>query len=411
MKVWLKLLMGSVLGVLLGGLLPSGNQELSDVLVWLSELAIKVGRYAVVPIILCSLTLAVYELRQNGGFWPLVFRSVLVMLASSVFVIGVGLLVISFFPTIRIPISTDEQFQAVSLDLRENINLLFPSNMFAALVTDGVYLLPVCVFAFFVGMGLSFDRSFSKPIIALIDSFSRIFYYIGAFFSEILGLVIIVLSAYWAVQYNEVIKDSRFLSLIGLTGVLSLVLGLLLLPFLLYLLQGKKVSFVALYSSLAAAMTAFFSGDINFTLPVLIQHAKENLGVRRRVIAVTMPLFTTFGRAGSAMVAAVAFVVITKSYSSLEITRTVMVSIGVQALFISFILARYPGSGAYIALIALCQNFDNDVTASGYLILKPLAFYLIALGTFLDTMLAFFATYAIGKMTGLQEDRNDKNFI
>jgi Na+/H+-dicarboxylate symporter len=158
-------------------------------------------------------------------------------------------------------------------------------------------------------------------------------------------------------------------------------------------------------------MSSFFSGDTNFTLPVLIQHAKENLGVRRRVIAVTTPLFSAFGHGGSAMIAAVAFVIITKSYSSLEISRAVMISIGVKALFFSLVLARYPGSGAYIALIALCQNFGNDVTASGYLILKPLAFYLIALGTFLDTMIAFFGTYAIGKMSGLQEERDAKNFI
>jgi Na+/H+-dicarboxylate symporter len=411
MKVWLKLLMGSILGVLLGGLLPADNHELSDALVWLAELAIRIGRYAVAPIILFSLIMAVYELRQNGGFWPLMFRSILVLVGTSVFIIGTGLFVISFFPSIRIPISTGEQFLPISLDLRENINLLFPSNMFSALVTDGTYLLPVCIFAFFLGMGLSFDRSFSKQIIGLVDSLSRIFYYIGIFFSEVLGLIIIVLSAYWAVQYNEVIKDSRFLNIIALTGILSLVVGFILLPLFLYLLGGKKFSLVAVYSSLAPAMSAFFSGDTNFTLPVLIQHAKENLGVRRRVIAVSTPLFSAFGRGGSAMIAAVAFVIIIKSYSSLEISRAVMISIGVKALFISLVLARYPGSGAYIALIALCQNFGNDVTASGYLILKPLAFYLIALGTFLDTMLAFFGTYAIGKMSGLQEERDPKNFI
>ena len=411
MKVWFKLLMGSILGLLLGRFMPSENQQLLDILVWLSDLAIKIGRYAVVPIILFSLTIAVYELRQTGSFWPLVFRSILVILGSSVFVIGIGLLVISFFPFIRIPVLSGEDVETIALNLKESVNLLFPANMFSALVSDGIYLFPICVFAFFVGMGLSYDRSFSKSIIGLVDSLSRIFYYIGMFFSEILGLVIIVLSAYWAVRYRDILQDSRFLALISLLGVLSAVMGFVLLPLFLYFIGGKQYSFSAVYSSLGPALTAFFSGDINFTLPVLIQHAKENLGIRRRSIAVTAPLFTTFGRAGSAMVAAVAFMVIIKSYSSLEISRSVVISIGLNALFLSLCLARYPGSGAYIALAVLCQNFGDDVTASGYLVLKPLAFFLISIGTFLDIMISFFASYAIGKISNLQEDRSPKNFI
>jgi Na+/H+-dicarboxylate symporter len=411
MKVWFKLLMGSILGLLLGRFMPSENQQLLDLLVWLSDLAIKIGRYAVVPIILFSLTIAVYELRQTGSFWSLVFRSILAVLGSSILVIGIGLLAVSFFPSIRIPVLSGEDAEVIALDLKESINLLFPANMFSALVSDGIYLFPVCVFAFFLGMGLSYDRSFSKPIISLVDSFSRIFYYIGIFFSEILGLGIIVLSAYWAVRYRGVLHDSRFLPLISLLGILSAVIGFVLLPIFLYFIAGKRYSFSAVYSSLGPALTAFFSGDSNFTLPVLIQHGKENLGIRRRSIAVTAPLFSTFGRGGSAMVAAVAFMVIIKSYSSLEISRSVMISIGVNALFLSLCLARYPGSGAYIALAVLCRNFGDEVTASGYLVLKPIAFFLISMGTFLDSMISLFVSYAIGKISGLQEDRSPKNFI
>jgi len=282
--------------------------------------------------------------------------------------------------------------------------------MFAAVVGDGVYILPLCVFAFFLGMGLSYDRNYTKPVISLIDSFSRIFYHIVSFFSEILGFVMIVLAAYWAVRFNHVLKADVFQDLILLLGIFSLVLGFGILPLFLYFLKPKTNPWTVLYGSLSQALAGFFSGDINFTLPVLFRHVKEYLGVRRRSNAVAVTLFTIFGRAGSAMVAAAAFIVIIKSYSSLPINTAIIVSIAGRALLISFLLAGHPGDGAYTALAVICLGYGGGFEA-GYLILKPLAFYLIAIGTFLDVMIMTIGSYAVSKISGFQEDREVKHFI
>jgi Na+/H+-dicarboxylate symporter len=379
-------------------------------LAWLEGLAIRIGRYTVVPILVFSLTIAIYELRQDGRFWRLVFQTFLVILGSAVFVIGAGILVTLFFPPARIPILIEEQVAAFSLNTAENITELFPSNMFSALVSDGVYLFPVYVFAFFLGIGLSYDRSYTKPVITLIDSLSRVFYHIASLISEILGVVIIVLSAYWAVRFYGVLQADVFRDLIALLGVFSVVFGLAVLPLFLYFLKPRSNPWAILYGSLGPALAGFFSGDINFTLPVLLRHVKENLGARRRVNALTITLFTTFGRAGSAMVAAAAFIVIIKSYSSLGISLADVFSIGIRALFISFLLARHPGDGAYTALAVLCMGYGRGFEA-GYLILKPLAFYLIAVGTFLDLMITSFAVYSLARLSGFQEDKSLRHFI
>jgi len=113
------------------------------------------------------------------------------------------------------------------------------------------------------------------------------------------------------------------------------------------------------------ALAGFFSGNINFTLPVLIRHAKENHGVRRRSSAVTLAVFANFSRAGSAMVAAMALIVIIKSYSSLGVTTADLFFIFVQALGISFLLARHPGDGAYAAAqLAQSLGYGADDLAS-----------------------------------------------
>ena len=410
MKVWLKLLIGSVVGIMFGFLLPSDFQLNIINMPWLRELAIRIGRYALVPLLFFSLTIAVYKLRQEGQFWGLVFKTLILIVLSSVFVIAAGILTTVLFPPGRIPILIEEQTEIISLNIADNISMLFPSNMFEALLSNGVFLLPVCVFAFFLGIGLSHDRNFCKPAIGLIDSFSRIFYHIAAFFSEILGLVMIILSAYWAVRFNAVLRADLFRDLIILLGVFSVVMGFGILPLFLYLVRPKTNPWVILYGSISQALTGFFSGDINFTLPVLFRHVKENMGVRRRANAVTITLFATFGRAGSAAIAASAFIVILNSYSSLGISGQDILIIAGRALLISFLLASRPGDGAFVALAVLCLGYGRGFEA-GYLILRPLAFYLIAVGTFLDIMINTIGTYAVSRISGFQENKELRQYI
>jgi len=404
MKVWVKLLIGSILGITLGLLVPE-NPRLMEGLVWLEQFALRVGRYAVIPMLFFLLTIGVYELRQDRQFWPLVLRTCLMIAGISLLVIAAGVLVTLVFSPSRIPILAEEQLETIGLDIAGNINGLFPYNMFSALAGDGIYLFPVCVFAFFFGVGFSYDRSYSKPAIALVESLSHIFYNIALFFIEILGFVMIVLSCYWAICFREVLRTDIFIDLILLLGIFAALLCFGIFPLLLYFIRPKINPWTVLYGSLGPAIAAFFSGDINFSLPVLLSHTKENLGVQRKSSAVSLTLLTTFCRAGSAMVAAIAFIVIFKSYSSLGITAAEVLSISLRALAISFLLARHPGDGAYTALAVICLGYGKGFEA-GYLILKPLAFYLVAIGAFIDVMIASFATYVAARLGGFIEEKS-----
>jgi Na+/H+-dicarboxylate symporter len=410
MKVWIKFLIGSVLGIIIGFLLPN-NESVFTVLSWLEKLAIGIGRYTVIPVLVFSLTVAVYELRMDEQFWPVIFKNFLFIIAASVFVIFTGVTVTMIFTPGRIPIETVEQLEVLDLNLKDNLLDIFPSNMLNVLATDGIYLFPVCIFAFFVGMGLNYDRNYSKPVISLVDSLSRIFYHVASFFSEILGFILIVLSAFWAVRFNSLLQAKVYKDLIILLGTFSIVLCFVVIPLFLYLLKPKTNPWRVLYGFLGPAIASFFSGDINLSIPVLQRHSKENFGVRRRSSALSLSLFATFCRCGSAMVAAAAFIVIIKSYSYLRIGTIDLFTIGLYAFLISFILARHPGDGAFIALAALCLTYGGGEYRAGYLILKPMAFYLVAVGAFIDVMLNAFGTYVIARTNGFIEEKNLVHFI
>jgi len=410
MKVWVKFLIGSILGMTIGFLLPH-TEGVFGVLMWLEKLALGIGRYAVIPVLVFSLTIAVFELRMDDQFWPMVLKNVIVIIAAAVFVIFSGIIITSIFAPERIPIETVGQIEVLTLNVADNIIDIFPSNMFAVLAGSGVYLFPVCIFAFFLGIGLSYDKNYSKPVISLIDSLSRIFYHVASFFSEILGFVLIFLAAFWAARYSGVLQQKAYKDLMWMLGIFSVVLCFGILPLFLYFLKPKVNPWRVLYGFLGPAITAFFSGDVNFTIPVLMRHTKENFGIRRRSSALSLALFSTFCRCGSAMVAAAAFIVIIKSYSYLKISPADLFMIGLHALIISFVLARHPGEGAYIALAALCMSYAGGEYRAGYLILKPLAFYLIAVGTFIDVMLNAFGTYVLARSNGFVAEKNLVHFI
>jgi Na+/H+-dicarboxylate symporter len=410
MKIWVKLLIGSALGCALGFLLPGENEGVMELLGWFEQFALRLGRYSAVPLLFFALIVAIYQLQMDKAFWPLAGKCALVILGAAALVIALGIGVTLLFPPARIPIQIAEQVETSSLDLGATVLRIFPDNMFAVLPGDGTFILPLCVLAFFLGMGLSFDRNYAKPLISLTDSLSRIFYHIAAFFTEIIALAVIVLSAYWAVRYHAAIQTGVFRDLMLLLGILCAALVFGVFPLILYLLHPRANPWAVLYGSLGPALAALFSGDLNFTLPLIIRHSKENLGVRRRANSVITALFTVFGRAGSAMVAAVSFIVIIKSYSSLGISLGDVAAIGLRAFFLSFLLAAYPGTGAFTALAALGMGYGRGFD-SGYLNLKPIAFYMVAAGTFIDVMICSFASFAIARTNGLQEDKDMRYFI
>jgi Na+/H+-dicarboxylate symporter len=402
MKIWLKLAIGAALGAILGCLLPENHPVIMKIMTFLKDLALGAGRYTAVPLMVFSLTIGIYELRQEGKFWALLLRCFAMLVLSSVFIIALGIGAALLFSRDRIPVLVEQQAEEIIFSPAKNLLDVFPQNIF--FLNDGGYLFPLCVFSFFLALGLCFDKNYTKLAVSLTDSLSRIFFSIASFFSEIFGLLVIALSAYWAVQYKEVISTGIFAPVIRMLTILALILAGLVLPVMLFFIKKVKNPWKTLYGSLGPAIGAFFSGDYNFSIPLLITHLKENLGIRRRASAVTVALFSTFGRSGSAMTACVAFIVIVRSYSSLGISLSSIVSIGITAFFLSFLLARNSADAAFTALAVLCARYGHGFESS-YLILKPLAFYLISVGVFIDIVTAALGSFAVACLTGFQENR------
>ena len=134
------------------------------------------------------------------------------------------------------------------------------------------------------------------------------------------------------------------------------------------------------------------------TLPVNMRLGKERLGIRQRTNGFAYPLFSIFARGGSALVVTISFVVIWRSYSTLNIEFLDMMWISITAFLLSFILGGMPTGGTFVALTVLCTMYGRGME-TGYLLLKPAAAIIGSFAALFDAATAMFGTYIVANNT------------
>ena len=409
MKIWIKLLAGSVIGVLLGLFLPleePGYEAFS----YLSELVLNIGRYAIFPLVFFSLAVGTFELRSEKKVLKVYGRTILYMVAAVALLSVIGAISALLMAPDRIPIVIEKELVFDRPGAREILLEMFPRNLFQVFGGSGSFLLPLCFLAFFLGLNFTFDRLVTRPAVQFFDSMARIFYHINTFMLEIMGLGMIVLSAFMVLQAFEVPEIGLYRELLLVLCIDTIVVLFGVYPGLLYLLLQKKNPFRWLYAILGPAIAGLVSGDGYFSLGFLAKNGKENLGIPRKVGSATFPLFALFGKAGTAMVSAVSFIIIINSYSSLGITVIDLFWVILLSFLVSFTLGGVPGAGVFVALSSLCALYGRGYE-EGYLILKPIAPMLISLAVFLDVTTASFASLLVAAHEKMQDDVKTKDFI
>jgi aerobic C4-dicarboxylate transport protein len=243
----------------------------------------------------------------------------------------------------------------------------------------------------------------------LTDSLNRIFYHINSLLCELFGLAMIVISAYFIMTVRQY-EFTLFKQMLIIIGIDTTLIVFAVYPALLYFLGGRQNPYKWLYAVIAPVLTAFFSGDSYLSVVMLAKHGKENLGVPRRVGSAVYPLFAIFGRAGTALVASATFLLVLKSYSSLEITFGQVLWTLLFSLLISLTLGTVPGLGTYVALSTLCSLYGRGLQ-EGYLILRPIAPLLISFGVLLDVLTSAFVSLLVSRHEHVAQEVDAYDFV
>jgi aerobic C4-dicarboxylate transport protein len=408
MKIWLKILVGSLLGILLGLFLPAGPKSM-EVFSYISRLFIQIGRYVLFPLAFFSLAVGTFELKRERMILPVYGRIALYLLGSCLILVVVGIVSVLIFSPQRIPIPVAQENATRLPGIQETLLNIFPSNLFQVFAGSGQILIPLAVLAFLLGANLNFDPRVTSPVVEQFDSLNRIFYHINSLACELFGFAMIVLSAYLLMTLRQYeLRQFRQIMVILTIDVALVVFAVY--PLLLYFLCDRENPYKWLYAMIAPALAGFFAGDHYLATTLLAKHGYENLGVPRRVGSAVYPLFAVFGRAGTAMVSAAGFLLVLKSYSSLEVSFLQALWTILFTILVSLALGSVPGLGAYVAISTLCGIYGRGIQ-EGYLILKPIAPLLVSYGVILDVLAAGFSSMLVARQVKVQQEIDIYDFV
>jgi len=405
----MKLLIAAVLGSALGLLLPQ-NGSTEKTLGILLELAVRVGRYAFLPLVFFSVPIAVFELYEDKKLFPIIGKAALLSIASVFAAAILGAAGAFLLKPDRIPL-VSESSMIESISSSSDILLgIFPRNAFMALVSGGDGLAPLLVLAVILGLAFSFDQAATKPVVNFFDSLSRIVYQINSLFVEVLAIFAILAAAYNARAFQAVLRLHLYKGLLISVAAEVLFALLIVIPLVLYFTGGKKNPFRVLYGLLGPSLAATISGDLFFGAGTLMKHAKESLGIRRRSGTLTIPIALLLGRAGTSLITATSFIVVLNSFSNLGLSITNLLWLLFFVPLSALLLGAAPGRGPAAAL-ALLSGLYGRGFETGYLLLAQAALPLLLAGVFLDSVWAGCVAWIVTRSEGMAVDREIRRYI
>ena len=409
MKLWIKYLIGALFGAAFAFILPLGNEQVAAAVSFVTEIIVRFGRYMVVPVVFFTAVIAFNRLRDTKMLFKTGIWTGGVIVASSLLLAVTGLLSILIVKLPRIPITVETVSESASLGVGDLIKSLLPYSAFETL-NNGSFILAAFFFAMLVGTASTADPVLFKPVTQLADSLSKLMYNISVIFTEFLSVGMVAVLCSWTIQFRGVLTSGVFAPLILMLLVDFIFIAGVVYPLIIRYLCHDPHPYRILYASVCSVVTAFFSGDTNLVLQLNMRHGKESLGVRRRINGVVHPLFSIFARGGSALVTAISFIVIWRSYSSLSIPFTDILWITAVSFGISFLLGGFPAGGAFVSISVLCMLYSRGFE-NGFLLLKPAAPIICSFAAAFDALTAIFGSYIIAVKTKLVEHHGIKHYI
>ncbi len=396
MKLWIKLLIGILAGILAAFFLPIGEIGTKYINSF-SLFSINLGRYIIFPLVFFSLAISVCKLRRERKLVKTALISITFIVLSTFFLVFIGVIVTLIFSPSRIPLIVETQ---TILNFTEQINplpRLFPGNLFKVFTGNRDFLLPLYSLSFIIGIVVYKDREISEPTFNLFDSLSRVFFDINVYITKIMPILLAILSIKITVSIKNISDLSMFKDLILILTISSFIVIFLLYPLILFLMNKKQNPYKTIARAAAPVFTGAVSGDMFFSLSILTRTGKENMNISRKIGAFTFPLCAMFGRAGTALVTSISFLTILKSYSSLEITIYQIFWVILFSILISFALSSIPALGTYSALYILSSIYSQ--THSGhtdsFLLIKPIVPILIGYSVMLDILTSVIITVLV----------------
>ncbi|NOR67822.1 MAG: cation:dicarboxylase symporter family transporter [Woeseiaceae bacterium] len=371
-----QIIIGLVLGVLFGivAAINHWGQFTQDWIAPFGTIFVNLLKLIAVPLVLASLVTGVASLSDLTKLSRMGGKTIAIYLLTTVVAICIGLILVNTLqPGKSIPDDVAANLQATYQEEMEqrsgDVQLvkergplqplvdIVPQNIIGAAGSNR-NMLQVVFFALFIGIGLilvqnertevvlQFFQGLNDVIIKLVDVIMLIAP-IGVF-----ALIAGTITSIAGDSLASVLELLRSLGFYALVVCVGLVLHVVIV-------YGGLVHFVSpltlkqFFRGISPAqLLAFSTSSSAATLPVTMECAEENLGVKKEVASFVLPLGATINLDGTAMYQSIAAVFIAQALG-MELDFAAQLTIVLTALLASIGAAPVPGAGLIMLVIIL----------------------------------------------------------
>lgn len=372
----LLLLIGLVLGLIFGYLLPQGLQFYD----FLGTAFIDLISMVIIPLVISKVIVSVANSMTEGA---LAGRLVTIMVYF--FIITTAIIIIFVFGGYYLGFgnSFSGNAPAANIDgLASDISLyefllgLIPSNIFQSLAEGN--LLTSTIFAIIFGAGLAAVGEKAKPLVNLFDIIADAFYKITLFVVKLLPIGVFGFVA-------RDVAEAGFSSLISLSiFVVGMYIGYLILALVIFPLVSLifNINYIQLTKDIwDLLVVAFVSGSSSVVLPQLISRLKT-LNFSEKITNLTIPLGYTFNLDGASVYLALASVFVINIYN-MEMSLIALLTLSLLLTIIGKTIAAIP-SGAIVVLLAAASQLG--LPAQGVAMIVSVDFFVNAGRTALNVL-------------------------
>ena len=349
MKTWITYPAAIILG-LSANLLLGGWQPYEVFLGIAVPVVIQVGLYILFPVVFILFTAATASLRRYKDTILVFSSTILWGLVTTLFLSFLGLFLSLVLPGELSLGTVSGNAPGVAFFEFQSFSRMFVSeNAFSQFTVSSSSLLPVMMLALVFGIALRPD----KEAIRL----TRIATIVGA-------VLLVILSADWfaSIDLSGILMANLWYFIGLVVAVVASVLILLPLLFGLFTLFKGGNPYRILVGTFPAMLSAGFSGNILFGATPLIALSQRNNGVRKRVLGISIPLFTILGRGGSALIASFTIMHLMQSSGSSQLSLQTMILIALFSALFSFGASFTPGLEVLFIVILVLRGFMSGAT-------------------------------------------------
>lgn len=413
MKIWIKMLIAIVFGVVLAVFLPADVVSVKHIFSLLSKVSLNVLLYFVVLHTFVRFFVGFVNMKKAK-------RSIkkpaaiffLCILASLVFTVAISVFAMNIFSSPKESFFNFSQQSSYKMQLFTFSDLLqsiFPDNAVAILTKSTSSLLPLLVLALILAAGTVKAGKKGDFFYDIMNSFAEILDAIEFYLLEFTPIFsFFIITTFVRYGFSDISNVAIILHPVGIIVVVCLITIAVISVFFHVFF---KISPMYYYRNiLGAALVGAATGNVISTIVPLNLHLKRNVKLNRDIVDILVPWGSILNQTGTVIVSTVVLISIIVGYSLNILTLELQFKIFLLMILFSF---RLDGNTEFTFLVLIAMIFkvpELHLEESSYLLFIGLAPLFSRIAVFINAFTTGIYTLMAARfVSGIQPVENQES--